>query len=180
MVNIPLINTKIFESIKDCLGKKSVVFEWGFGYSTIYLSNIVGKIISIEHNKEWYNKIKEEIKNLNIKNIELNLLLPDTNMGERYLEYLSNNGDKTLLGMNFYNYVSYIDTFDILFDIIIIDGRCRNKCLDKAIRMIKSGGFLVFDDYERERYDVSLCKLKDDDDFVLYKVIEHTRIYEKK
>tara|TARA_Y100000310_G_scaffold65582_1_gene61073 strand:- start:2977 stop:3189 length:213 start_codon:yes stop_codon:yes gene_type:complete len=47
--------------ISKYLNSKKVMLEWGAGGSTVYFSKLVKQYISIEHNLEWYNKVKKEI-----------------------------------------------------------------------------------------------------------------------
>ena len=40
------------------LNKNHRVLEWGSGESTFQISKLVKEIVSIEHQKNWFNKIK--------------------------------------------------------------------------------------------------------------------------
>ena len=68
------------EFFKKHLESNQRVLEWGCGSSTIDLSNIVNEVHSIEHNEDWYNKIKQEL--LNNPNVFLHLCQPN----ETYVE----------------------------------------------------------------------------------------------
>ena len=52
---------KEFIMITDVLNDDTVMLEWGSGGSTIAFSSMVSKYYSIEHDEEWYNKIKLEL-----------------------------------------------------------------------------------------------------------------------
>jgi hypothetical protein len=49
---------------------------------------------------------------------------------------------------------------DCTFDIIIVDGRSRNHCIDHAIQKLKSGGSLILDNAERDEY-IPGCQILD-------------------
>jgi len=76
------------------------VFEFGSGNSSFYWSDKCLSLISIEHDQNWFNKIK--------KNIRSNQRL-----------FLRKNKDE---------YGKSINSFKTKFDIIIIDGVFRQDC----------------------------------------------------
>jgi hypothetical protein len=79
----------------------------------------------MEHNIEWYDKIKAIAKELKLFNIDFNLYpLAD----ERYYTHIHNTG---------------------AIDFIIIDGRNRVRCFEEAIKLSR---LIMLDDSERERY----------------------------
>ena len=45
-----------------------------------------------------------------------------------------------------------IDRVDGLFDLIVIDGRCRERCLEHARLRLAPDGMIVFDNTGRTRY----------------------------
>ncbi len=47
------------------------------------------------------------------------------------------------------------------FDIILVDGRDRVKCLEGSIPLLKSGGVIMLDDAERSWYREAYTLLKD-------------------
>ena len=51
-------------------------------------------------------------------------------------------------------YDDYVNCIDVLnnFDIIVIDGRCRSKCIIKSINKLNPGGLFIVDNAERENY----------------------------
>ncbi len=55
-------------------------------------------------------------------------------------------------GLDFTAYVSTIDAVDGDFDLIVIDGRAREACLDRAVHRLAPGGLVVFDNSRRRRY----------------------------
>lgn len=59
-------------------------------------------------------------------------------------------------------YNKVIDNFvDNYFDLILVDGRDRVKCIESSIPKLKSGGWLVLDNSEREYYQRGIDLMKD-------------------
>ena len=114
---------KFLDSI---LTKDSMVLDVGSGNSTVWFAERVKKVISFENKKEWYDKVKKILDRKGLKNVD------------------------------FYFDVDYptkgIPDFNILYDVILIDGRGRLKCVETSIKFLKSGGFLILDNSDNEKY----------------------------
>lgn len=124
---IPWITYSAIEFLKEKLNSTMELFEYGSGNSTKYYSTKVKKIIAIEHDEEWYNKIKSGLK----ENAEIVY---------KKLEY---NGE----------YCRMIKEFENKFDVVIIDGRDRVNCVKNSIERLKENGVIILDDSERKEYD---------------------------
>lgn len=141
--NVPWLTFESQEWLDSFLNKNMTVLEWGSGGSTIFISKKVKKMISIEHNPEWYASVVEELQKNKIKNCEYIL--------KRY------NEDK-----KYKNYYEVIDSFpDKTFDLVVVDGRSRNSCIFHAMKKIRKGGFLFLDNSERKRYSPGIDLLRD-------------------
>jgi hypothetical protein len=144
---IPWMTFGAIKYLDKYLDKNMTIFEYGSGGSTIFFSERVKKIISIEHDSAWYDY---EINILNkLENVELNLILPE-NKG-KLINYRKGYGSSF-----FDNYVNLIEQYNIKFDVIIVDGRQRNDCFKKAIQKIAHDGIIVFDNFDREYYKKSM------------------------
>jgi len=128
------------------------VFEWGAGSSTFWLSKRGCDCVSIEHDKFFFTVLKSEQARLN-RAFSLLLVEPDGPKSE--VEIVSN---KT--GYQNYDFISYVDAISAFekFDLIVIDGRSRDACLEKAILHLKDDGLILFDNSERKRYAPSIEK----------------------
>jgi len=118
------------------LNKDSYVLEFGMGLSTIWFANNVKKIVSIEHNKNWFSKISYALSKCD--NVEL--ILHETNVvpGTDLIEDC---------------YSVEIEKFpDEFFDLVLVDGRNRVNCFKKADRVLKTGGYMMLDNSERGCY----------------------------
>jgi hypothetical protein len=144
---IPWMTFSAIDYLEKNLTKDMNVFEYGSGGSTLFFSQRVNTITSIEHDKGWYDYELNILSKLN--NLELKLIVPQLN------GRLLNHG-KDYENMYFDNYVNSIDDYEDKFDLIIVDGRQRNECFKKAILKVKCGGVIVFDNFDREHYQKSL------------------------
>lgn len=133
-------------------------FEFGSGASTLYFANKGVDLVSIDHNTEWYSKIKNELKVNEISNVEYFLVEPK-NISNKEGVFSSKEID--YLNKDFSDYAKFILSFpDQYFDFIIIDGRVRVECLKYSISKLKKGGLLVFDNADRLEYKSELMKIK--------------------
>ncbi len=121
----PWISPKAVRFLEENISNEQIGFEWGSGRSTIWLAVRLKRLISVEHDKIWFERISRKIK-------QKNLIILSTNM------FLMNR-DKSMLGI--------IDNIeDNSLDIVFVDG-CYNKaCILAAMPKIKKGGLLLIDD----------------------------------
>lgn len=154
---LPWMPFVAIRKLERLLNKKSKVFEYGAGGSTIYFAARVGELVSVEHDENWLNKtIEAMLKFKNVKwkyffgipKIPTNKISGCTNDPKSYT-----TSDESLKGLSFYDYVSSIDNYpDQYFDVILIDGRSRPSCFEHSTKKIKSGGYIILDNAERAEY----------------------------
>ncbi|GAB2696058.1 hypothetical protein GCM10027037_19900 [Mucilaginibacter koreensis] len=123
---IPWVTYSFINFIKTRLNKQQAIFEFGSGNSTLFYAQHVGIVVSVEHDKDWYEKITET-KPANAEMIYCELQ-PD---GE---------------------YCRMPIRLEEKFDIIIVDGRDRVNCCKQAVEALSDTGVVVLDDSERENY----------------------------
>lgn len=109
------------------------VLEFGSGNSTLFLASQVKQVISMEHNKEWYQKLKPKIA----KNTELIFTSCETAVD--YLKPFSGLGN---------------------FDIIVVDGLFRNQCIIESVNHLSQDGVIILDDSERNGYNQGIILLR--------------------
>lgn len=125
---IPWMNYSFIDFLEPRLNRSMKVFEYGSGYSTLYLSDKVHSITSIEFDKSWFEKMSN---NLNEKdNCEV-VYRPNP---ENYNVAIKEYGDE-------------------LFDIIILDGRDRKECVKHIIPYLSDGGVIILDDSWKTKFD---------------------------
>ncbi len=121
---IPWVTYPFLDFIYPRLQKNFKIFEFGSGSSTLWWSNNISKVISCEHDLKWVKKLKPLPSNVEIFHKDLNK-----------------------------GYSDFIKTFSNEFDIVVIDGRKRNKCMKNCIPSLKQDGIIILDDSHRDYYD---------------------------
>lgn len=127
---------------------KPHIFEYGSGASTLWLAKRSEKLISIEHDKIWFEKLKNKL--IDYPHVEL--LFCQGKIAKDEKKYRSAKMPK----YSFESYVKTIQDFQQSFDIIIIDGRSREACLEACLPFLKPQGLIVFDNSDRKRYQAAL------------------------
>ena len=145
------------EQLERLLTPASKVFEYGSGGSTIFFAQRVAEIVSVEHDRRWYERILREIGRHQLTNIRYELVEPEASSTfdrSRIADphaYVSD--DESYIGKTFRRYAQAIDRFpDQYFDVVVVDGRARPSCILHAREKVKSGGVLILDQSERPYY----------------------------
>lgn len=107
-----------------------VVLEFGAGRSTRWLARRVAKMISVEDNEAWHQRVKAWLESDGLDNAEL----------------LHHPGDLPESEGAKSQYVSMIDDIaDESLDMVLIDGIYRNHCAVASVPKVKPGGLVVID-----------------------------------
>jgi hypothetical protein len=123
---IPWVTYSFIDFIKERVRKQHTVFEFGSGNSTFFYTKYAGLVVSVEHDKDWFEKIvKSKPEN-----------------SEMIFCELVKGGD----------YCHMPVKLEEKFDIIIVDGRDRVNCCKQAANALSANGVVVLDDSERDRY----------------------------
>lgn len=128
------------------INENSKVLEYGSGVSTTEIANKCKTILSIEHQENWYDKMKNEIPN----NCELIFKNPD-------LPYTEGGHCGTY--EEFKSYIEVPINYGP-FDIILIDGRARVSCASICHKMSHENTIVFIHDYHREEYQEALNYLE--------------------
>ncbi len=123
---LPWLTYSFIDLITERLSKEFNVFEFGSGNSTLFFARKAKDVTSVEHDIEWYNKLKSKIPD-NSK-----LILSISDRSEDYIAGLKQSDKK--------------------FDLIIIDGIHRVDCCLSASNYLTDKGVIILDDSERELY----------------------------
>lgn len=111
--------------IEPRLNSSLQMFEFGSGNSTKYFRAKVGSILSVEHDREWFNHLIEETQHIGV-------LFQPLDSTENYERSAMTSGKK--------------------FNLIVVDGRRRVNCIFNSINALTSDGVFILDDSEREEY----------------------------
>jgi len=128
---MPMYTYPCYEYLNSMNWEGADVFEYGTGFSTIWWKNHGANIYGVEHNKNWYEKING-----------------------KELGYIT-------LENSIHNYPHSINIFDKQFDVIVIDGLVRYQCVPPALKNLKSGGIIIFDNSDWHSNTKELLDTKD-------------------
>ena len=128
------------------------VFEWGSGGSTLWLAKRSESVISVEYDGSWADTMQPLLP----ENVRLIREVPDRLTGAPGEVRSKRMGFRHL---DFADYVDAIAREEGLFDLIVIDGRAREACLDRAMTKLADGGGIVIDNTNRRRYRRALRSL---------------------
>jgi hypothetical protein len=131
---IPWYTYPAIEYIKQLDFHDKVVYEYGSGNSTLFWAKRCKKLISVENDKKWYEKIKRAITS---NNVEYHLL-------EKEQEY-----------------VHSIHRYENNFDVVIIDGIYRYQCAVEALKKIRGDGFIILDNSDWKEKTSELLRQSD-------------------
>lgn len=164
----PQLTNEAIKWLDFYLTPDSLVFEWGSGGSTLYIAKKVRKVISIEHNAQWWKKVTSAAKEWGIENCQCMLVEPEpvfesdvprVTLSDLELcrsSYGALRQFRERLGVATFNYEKYVKAIceypDATFDLVLVDGRARASCILYGHSKVKPGGFLMLDDAERPRY----------------------------
>lgn len=121
---VPWFAYGMTELLKDRLPHELAVFEYGCGLGTLWWATYASVLHAVEHEQPWAKKISETV--------------PD------HVSILFRTDEK--------EYVASIEESGRLYDVIIIDGRDRVRCAERAVSSLSGKGIIIFDDTNREKY----------------------------
>jgi predicted O-methyltransferase YrrM len=125
--------------LKLWLKSSDDVFEWGCGRSTIWIARRTRSITSVETDKEWIVRVQSLAERTGLKNVGLRFC-PCDESPERIEAY-----------------VSQISLGQAMYDAIVVDGSCRDRCALSALEHLKPGGLLLVDNINWYLPSGSVC-----------------------
>ncbi len=160
---IPWLAPAAIEILYNLLQNDMVGFEFGSGNSTLFLASRIKKLISVEHDENWFNRVRARLEENRIDNVDYHLITADKNHTcklprNSYEDYTMPPTDTS----SFLKYYTSIRAYpDACFDFILVDGRARVNCVVESLMKLKPGGFLILDNADRLRYREVHNLLKD-------------------
>ncbi len=103
------------------------IFEYGSGNSTLWWSRKAASVVSVEHNREWFELISEQ------RPPNVTYVYRDLVPGGEYSTEVTRHQDTP-------------------FDIVVIDGRDRVNCAKATMSLKQRPSAIIWDNSERERY----------------------------
>ncbi len=99
------------------------VFEYGSGSSSVYWAKKAKSVYSVEHNREWYEKIRDAIAD------------------NQVIQLCENEAE----------YVNAITRVPEKVDVIVIDGLYRQACAELVQDYLLDGGIVILDNADWHR-----------------------------
>jgi hypothetical protein len=130
---LPWITYPAIEFIRSRISREMSVFEYGSGGSTIWWAKQVREVISVEHDRLWFEKVGANP-------------LPNVTAYQIDLVYGGAYSQK-------------IQEFDHRFEVVVVDGRDRVNCLRNCIQALKATGVVILDNSERTEYSEGVAFL---------------------
>ncbi len=124
---IPWVTYSFIDFVAERIKNDHTIFEFGSGNSTLYYARKAKKVVSVEHDKAWFEKISATAPS----------------NAEMIFCELEPNGD----------YSRKPSSLPEKFDIIIVDGRDRVNCCYNSLMALSESGVVVLDDSERIKYN---------------------------
>jgi hypothetical protein len=123
---VPWMNYAVVDLLASRIPADAVMFEYGSGYSTLFWARRAARVIAVEYDQAWYEKVRE--------------LLP----ANAELRFCPADRDR--------DYCRQIGLAGIPVDIVVVDGRDRVNCVRQSLPYLSSRGIVVLDDSDRKRY----------------------------
>lgn len=128
--NSPWLTKDSISLLGQLILQSDTGLEFGSGRSTKWLALKCNKLISVESNKLWFNKVSND-------------LIEFVNVEYHYKEVDEENYEKS----------TYLDVFDSVednsVDFILDDGKIRDLVALKSLPKLKYGGLFILDNAER-------------------------------
>ena len=121
---LPWVNYPAIHLLDERLRPEHAVFEYGAGYSTLYFAARCVAVTAVEHDRAWF----EEVRRLAPEHVAL----LHRAAGPGYWNAAAESGRR--------------------YDLILVDGLERARCLPHALEALSPGGVVLLDDSHREAY----------------------------
>lgn len=123
---VPWMNYTIVRFLEKRIPKNALMYEYGSGASTLFWAKRISRVVSLEYEESWYEKIRREMPS------------------NATVEFCAQDRDG--------QYCRNITKHNLKFDIIVVDGRDRVNCVKRAVENLSPQGVVLLDDSDREKY----------------------------
>lgn len=121
----PWLTREAINFLDQHLSREMHGVEFGSGRSTRWLGMRLGRLISVEHNHAWYDRVNPQLRGLPV--------------------------DYHLAGPTAADYLAPVQTLrDDSLDLVLVDGAYRDACIALAARKVRRGGIIVVDNADAE------------------------------
>ena len=134
--DVPWWPIKVIPMIDETLDYTSDVIEFGSGSSTIWLAQRAGTVHSIEDNQVWCERINSRLEHMGLRNATVT----------------------RAFGADYYS-IGFLE--QQRFDLAVVDGLYRWKCIETILPQMKPGGIVYLDNSDADK-DLTLYPNKSD------------------
>jgi hypothetical protein len=159
----PMMPYNAIEWLRNNVQPTWSVFEYGSGGSTFFFASRAARVVSVEHEKGWYDIVERSLRDQGYTNTEFLYVAPQSVSESEPPQCcaLRSLSDKPKYSdRHFDAYVRAIEPYtDQSFDLVVVDGRARACCVHAAVPKVKPGGYLLVDDTRRKRYHDAIARV---------------------
>ena len=130
---LPWINYPAIHLLAERLRPEHLVFEYGAGYSTLFFAARCAAVTAVEHDRSWHDAVGR------VAPENVTLLYRATGPG--YWDAAVETGG--------------------VYDLIVVDGMERARCLTSAVEALSPAGVVLLDDAHREAYRSAVQACRD-------------------
>lgn len=136
-------------------GRAAKVLEFGSGGSTIFLLSEGARVFTVEHHEKWAAELQAKADQLGY-------------------------GDRLQILRRDRPYASATQEFaeDMVFDVVLVDGRERMACFQAALPRLGAEGLMLVDDSQRTRYWPAFRALADRDATTFRSASRYTTLWD--
>lgn len=125
---IPWMTYPAIDFLDKRISSEMEVFEYGTGNSTLWWGARVARLVSCEHDKEWFATFQAKV----------------TRSNTTYMLRRTKGGAT--------EYCDEVSNYPAQFDILVIDGRDRVRCIFNGLASLKKDGVVIWDNSDRAEY----------------------------
>jgi predicted O-methyltransferase YrrM len=126
-------------------------FEYGSGASTVWLARRCREVVTVEHDAGFAKYVAPLLAR---DNIRMKVFEPARGIASPK----TRSGRAGFADCDFTEYVDAIADGGDRYDLVVIDGRARVACLERAREFLAPNALVVFDNSSRHRYRDALSR----------------------
>jgi predicted O-methyltransferase YrrM len=146
-LDVPWWSFPAIDAVERWIARRNgdvVAFEYGSGASTVWLARRCRRVVTVEHDRRFLSAVAPMLAR---DNIELRVIDPVRDVATPATP-------SGRAGYEHADFTAYVDAIadNGRYDLVVIDGRARSACLERARNFVKPDGLIVFDNSDRRRY----------------------------
>jgi hypothetical protein len=122
---LPWLSYEAIGVIDKYLDDSSAVLEFGSGMSTLWYAERASTVWSVEDNEGWFARVEELLRGRGVRNV-------------RY-ERRQNE-----------DYWTFGRDYPSQFDLVMVDGSYRSRCIETAMAKVRPGGIIYLDNSDKD------------------------------